>query len=54
MLFFQCEKVGCNFQSGALPKASFWQLDFFFHGVCVFDVFCFFLIVLAVDKETLL
>lgn len=45
MLLFQCKKVCCNFQSAALPKASFWQLDFFFFfcGVCGFDVYYIFL-----------
>lgn len=43
MLLFQCKKVGCDFQSAASPKASFWQLDFFFRGVCGFDVYFIFL-----------
>lgn len=37
---FSVQKVGCNFQSTALLRASFWQLDFFFfRGVCGFDVY---------------
>lgn len=41
---FSVQKVGCNFQSTALLKASFWQLDFFFFVVCVVLMFilCFF------------